>query len=154
MMADALTPIAAKLATFIRLLSSDKDGEVVVAARAMQRTLKAVGADIHALADRVEKPNGKLSDADMKVLYEAGFADGRRAAENTQQRSGDFYNVDGTPSWHEMATWCQQQKDRLKDKEREFIDDMRAAQCGANPPRGRASGCCRSSTSSGASGDD
>jgi hypothetical protein len=123
-MADALTPIAAKLATFIRLLSSDKDGEVVAAARAMQRTLKAAGADIHALADRVEKSNDKLSDADMKVLYETGFADGRRATENAQQRSGDFYNVDSTPPWHEMATWCQQQKDRLRDKEREFIDDM------------------------------
>jgi hypothetical protein len=127
MMADALTQIAAKLATFIRLLSSDKDGEVVAAARAMQRTLRAAGADIHALADRVEKPNGaELSEADMKKLYDAGFADGRRAAENTAHGPGDFHNTDGTPGWREIAVWCQQQSARLREKEKGFIDDMAA----------------------------
>jgi hypothetical protein len=101
-MAD-LTPIASRLATFIRLLSSDKDGEIVAAARAIRRTLKAIGADIHALADRIEKPNGgKLSEEDMKRLYDAGFDDGVRAADNTAYGHGDFHNVDGTPSWHEI----------------------------------------------------
>jgi hypothetical protein len=32
-MTDALAPIATKIATFVRLLSSDKDGEIIVAAR-------------------------------------------------------------------------------------------------------------------------
>src|SRR5688572_3970247 len=52
----ALAPIALRLGQLIRLLSSDKDGEVVAAVRAIDRTLKAAGADIHALADLVERP--------------------------------------------------------------------------------------------------
>jgi hypothetical protein len=127
MMADALTPIVAKLATFIRLLSSDKDGEVIAAARAMQRTLRSAGADIHTLANRVEKPNGsELSEEDMKRLYNAGYEDGRRAAENAQYGPGDFHNIDGTPCWHELAVECQQRSARLRDKEKEFVDDMAA----------------------------
>ena len=35
-----------KLGTFIRMLASERDGEVIVAARAIVRTLKAAGADI------------------------------------------------------------------------------------------------------------
>jgi hypothetical protein len=40
-MTEALAPIAAKLATFVRLLSSDKEGEIVAAAHAIKRTLKS-----------------------------------------------------------------------------------------------------------------
>jgi hypothetical protein len=44
-MADALAPIADKLKPLIRLLSSDRDGELVAAARALNRLLKANGTD-------------------------------------------------------------------------------------------------------------
>ena len=43
------TPLEQKLGTFIRMLASERDGEVVAAARAIVRTLKAAGADIHVL---------------------------------------------------------------------------------------------------------
>jgi hypothetical protein len=43
------TPLEQKLGTFIRMLASERDGEVVAAA--IVRTLKAAGADIHVLAD-------------------------------------------------------------------------------------------------------
>ena len=57
------TPLEQKLGTFIRMLASERDGEVVAAARAIVRTLKAAGADIHVLAERVETANGsKLTD--------------------------------------------------------------------------------------------
>jgi hypothetical protein len=47
-----MTPAASdKLAKLVRLLSSDKDGEVLAAAAAIRRTLAAEGSDIHALAD-------------------------------------------------------------------------------------------------------
>ena len=49
-MAD-LAPIADQLKPLIRLLSSNQDGEVVAAARALNRLLKANGSDIHAIAD-------------------------------------------------------------------------------------------------------
>jgi hypothetical protein len=45
------TPLEQKLGTFIRMLASERDGEVVAAARAIVRTLKAAGADIHVLAE-------------------------------------------------------------------------------------------------------
>ena len=50
-MTDALAPLATKLANFIRLLSSDKEGELIATAHAIRRTLKAAGSDIHALAE-------------------------------------------------------------------------------------------------------
>ena len=48
-----LASISGRLATFIRLLGSDKDGEVVAAAHAMVRTLNNFGLDIHDIAARV-----------------------------------------------------------------------------------------------------
>ena len=47
-----MTPAASdKLAKLLRLLCSDKDGEVLAAASAIKRTLATEGSDIHALAD-------------------------------------------------------------------------------------------------------
>ena len=57
-MSPRRTPLEQKLGTFIRMLASERDGEVVAAARAIVRTLKGAGADIHVLAERVEKANG------------------------------------------------------------------------------------------------
>jgi hypothetical protein len=52
-----VTPAANnKLAKLVRLLSSDKDGEVLAAASAIKRTLAAEGSDIHALADTLCRP--------------------------------------------------------------------------------------------------
>lgn len=48
-----LTPIVEKLRRCLRMLSSDRDGEVVAATRALCRTLKSAGLDIHALADSI-----------------------------------------------------------------------------------------------------
>lgn len=48
-----------KLGQLVRLLSSDKDGEVVGAARAIGRTLRAVGRDFHDLAALIENPTGE-----------------------------------------------------------------------------------------------
>ena len=66
-MADALAPIAEKIKPLIRLLSSDQDGEVVAAVRALNRILKANGTDIHAIADNVGHANGKkFTEADAR----------------------------------------------------------------------------------------
>jgi hypothetical protein len=120
-----LAPIAGKLAPLIRLLSSDQDGEALAAARAINRLLKNTGVDIHALADHVEKTNGSgLTDAEMRKLYDAGYEAGVRAAENKNHGSGDFRNVDGAPSWHEIARYCQQHCGRLRANEQQFINDM------------------------------
>jgi hypothetical protein len=119
-----LAPIAGKLKPLIRLLSSNQDGEVVAAARALNRLLKVNGSDIHALADSIGQANGKLNEAEMRKLYDAGFEAGVRAVEDKQHSDEDFHNTDGTPSWHAIAVWCQRRDERLRDSERQFINDM------------------------------
>jgi len=123
-MTDVLAPIVGKLAACIRMLSSDKDGDVITAARGLVRMLKGADTDIHAFAERIAKPNGGLTDAEMRKLYDAGYEAGVRAVENKQHGSGDFHNVDGLPSWNEIALFCQQNNDRLRPTERQFIDDI------------------------------
>lgn len=122
-----LAPIAGRLARLMRMLSSDKPGEVVNAASAMIRTLRSAGADIHVLADLIQKPsngNGKISEKDMRVLYEAGYRDGLAAAEEKKFNGGDFRGIDISP--HEMALFCQERSRRLSDCEEEFINSVAA----------------------------
>jgi hypothetical protein len=125
-MTDALTPMVGKLAACIRLLSSNRDGDVVAAAHGLMRLLKGVGVDVHALADRIANGGDGLTEAEMKKLYNAGYAAGVYAVESKQQ--GDFYDVDGSPlpSWHRMARYCQQRGERLRSKEQTFVDEMAA----------------------------
>src|SRR5262249_46453993 len=57
--------------------------------------------------------------------YEAGHADAVRAAEAKAHHDEDgFRNVNGLPSWHAMATFCQDRSERLRPNEPEFVDDM------------------------------
>jgi hypothetical protein len=49
------TDTARRVGQLLRLLASDKDGEVIGAARAIQRVLGAAGADLHVLGDVVER---------------------------------------------------------------------------------------------------
>jgi hypothetical protein len=123
-----LTPIASKLGTFIRLLASDKKGEVDAALATILKTLKSHGADIHDVASLVEKPtNGKLSEQEMRKIYDAGFQDGFTAAENKNHDSLDFRGIDPDDlDWHEIALWVQKHDDRLSDREREFVDSVAA----------------------------
>jgi hypothetical protein len=122
---NSLTPIAGKLAKLLRMLSSNREPEVLAAAQALCRTLESAGADIHALAAIVEH-GGELNEAEMKKLYDAGYHQGLRVAENKFHGSEDFRNIDGLPSWHEMALWCQRHSDRLREQERKFVDDVAA----------------------------
>jgi hypothetical protein len=69
------TTLEGRLAQLIRLACSNHEGEAIAAMHAIVRTLKAAGAnDVHALADRIEKPNGSsLSETEMRKLYDAGY---------------------------------------------------------------------------------
>src|SRR5262245_58229638 len=90
MSADALAPIVDKLRPLIRMLSSEQSGEVVASARALVRILKGAKLDIHALADSIG--NGKLSQANMKKIYDAGFAAGVGSIENRLRDAG-FHDI-------------------------------------------------------------
>ncbi len=50
-------PITSKLRKLLPLLASDKDGEVLGAARAIHRTLQSAGSDLHDLAARLADNN-------------------------------------------------------------------------------------------------
>lgn len=55
-MANDIQNVAERLEKLLLMLSSDKDGEVVCAARAVERTLNSVGADWHDLVAALLKP--------------------------------------------------------------------------------------------------
>jgi hypothetical protein len=55
-----------------------------------------------------------------------GFEAGVHAVENKRHGDEDFHNTDGTPSWHAIAVWCQRHDDRLRDNERQFINNVAA----------------------------
>jgi hypothetical protein len=124
-----LTPIAGKLGSLIRLFGSDKEGEVLAAIHALARTLRARGADFHVLADRVEHANGngsKIAEADMRKLYDAGYAAGIAAAESRNDGGDDFRNLDGSMTWEGMAAHCRRHSDKLGEREQEFIANVSA----------------------------
>jgi hypothetical protein len=77
---NALAPISSTLAKCIRMLSSDKPGDITAAVGALQRTLKSAGADFHALARVVEfaiADGPPMTEAEMKKIFDAGYAQGR-----------------------------------------------------------------------------
>jgi hypothetical protein len=114
----SLEPVADKLGKLLKLLSSPRDGEVVAAARAILRTLEGAGADIHELAARIE--GRKLSQAEMQLIYDAAYADGKNAA----AADVGFTSVD-PPTFYEMA--CEivcKANGRLNEREEEFVADM------------------------------
>ena len=106
-----------KIQKLLKLLSSNNDGEVVAAARAIMRTLESEGADIHELAERVE--GRKLSQSEMQRIYDQAFRDGKQAA----AVNAGFTNVG--PSFYAMACEIKHKADgRLSPKEHDFVEDM------------------------------
>lgn len=59
-------PIPLQLFKLLPVLSSDKDGEVVAAARAIMRTLRREGLDIHDLVNLLTNQQAKSRDPDSK----------------------------------------------------------------------------------------
>jgi hypothetical protein len=55
-MTTALATIGTTVGKLIRLLDSDRDGEVLGAARAIRRVLEGAGLDFHDLARAIEVP--------------------------------------------------------------------------------------------------
>jgi len=136
-------PVAKRVATLVRKLASDFDGEVLSVVAAMKRVFLAEGLSFHDIATVIESCDGeiaerKYSDADAKVIYERGKAAGR-----AEQQNGDleFYHADGAPRWYEIAVFCQRNVERLSrtsDREKEFIADMPGKLLGREPSLAQA----------------
>jgi hypothetical protein len=89
---------AKRLTKLLLMLSSDRDGEVVAAAKAIGRALQATGKDWHDLARRLSVP--------VKA----------RISEQAPPRHDK--------NWRAMHEHCIQHDDRLRPREREFIDSL------------------------------
>jgi hypothetical protein len=144
---DTITPkkpttFEERLAQLIRLLCSDREGEVIAAIHAFVRTLKAAGTNkIHALADRIEKGDGaanapQLNAAQMQRIYDSayqkGFADGsehgRKSAIVAAPSIGTFNigvdsGVNGY-SWQQIARHCCVNKHLFHGRDYEFIESI------------------------------
>jgi hypothetical protein len=95
---------AERLTKLLLMLSSDRDGEVVAAVRAIDRTLKDAGADWHDFAARL------LVSAKARSSHRATRA--RRTETNT----------DG--NWHEMREFCLRHSVLLRSRELEFVTGL------------------------------
>ena len=141
-----LAPIAGKIAQFVRFLARSGDVEVLAAVEAIKRKLESAGLGIHDFADFImraaEKPKD-VAQADLKRAYDIGFANGVRATEGKHYNGSDFVNVNGLPSWHEIALFCQQNSHRLNDWERGFIDNI-TSQTVWREPNPKQEKCLRS----------
>jgi hypothetical protein len=111
-----------KLEKLVRLLSSDKEGEVVAAAHAIKRTLANAGSDIHELAERIK--GGKLSESQMRKIYEAGYDAGVKDEKSTAETNIKFADVDEPSSHVDMARFCAEHSRGLSDWERNFVEEM------------------------------
>ena len=102
----ALAPIAPKLAKLIPRLASTHEGEVVATARAIERTLRGAGLDLHSLASAVEAP----PETKEIIVY--------------RDRPPPEVEPD---TWVGVARWCRDHDDdALTAKERAFVTDMTA----------------------------
>jgi hypothetical protein len=125
---DPFAAFAQRLAACIRLLASDKSGEVAAAWASIQRMLTPK-TDLHELATRIETPPG-LDETTKQKLRRAvedaraqGYAEGVQAAENKHHGADAFRSTDG-PDWTKVALYLQREKNRIEARHHEFIDDM------------------------------
>ena len=116
--------IVLRIVAMIRHIAA-KTHEAATAAKLLPKALQSADAQtITAIADRIAQPNG-LSKSDMKKLYDAGIAAGRKAAQ--RELSGRiFQSVDGEePSWFEIASLCRANPQVMHgDNEKVFVSDM------------------------------
>jgi hypothetical protein len=123
-------PVAKRIATFFRQLSSEYEGHVLAAVKAMKQLFAAEGLSFHDIATVIENHNGeieerKYSDSDAEAIFTRGVEKGR--AEEAQRRDlpPEFYDADGQPRWNEIALFCRKNVAQLRSEwEREFITDM------------------------------
>jgi hypothetical protein len=116
-----------KIVPLVRLLASDKAGEITAAVRALRRVLEGAGADLHTL-DRIENRGTAklLSDDEMLEIFNAGFAQGRSRGLEEAKRDVEFYAVgdEGDPDWRAMVRFCWERRARLRVRDRQFIESL------------------------------
>jgi hypothetical protein len=87
---------ASRVGQFIRLLGSDKSGEIVAASRAIRRTLATAGLDLHDFAGLAERALAPRPEAEIDDGYNTGL----------------------------IIKFCFRRRDELGDREAQFITDI------------------------------
>jgi hypothetical protein len=116
--ATLAVPRADRLAKLVRLLASDNDGEVIATRNAILRLLGDEGQDLHDLADLLTAENSGPTPGDVEAAYREGYRDGVHDAGESE-----LLPAQGM-SWHEQARFCAERADRLKEYERDFVEQM------------------------------
>jgi hypothetical protein len=107
-------------ADFIRRLASGFDGEIVATVHTWRRKLSSVGRDLHDVANIVEG-GGKLTEAEMRKLYDAGYEAGLQEGESRHPVttcSVEIFDL------YDMAQWVWKRCDRLQRRHRDFVEGM------------------------------
>ena len=96
-MTNSLDDVSARLQKLLLMLSSNRDGEIISAVHAIERTLRTVGADWHDLA------SGLLV---------------------SEQQPNPACNDDtGAEDWRVLRAFCERRGSFLSAREKDFIDD-------------------------------
>jgi hypothetical protein len=123
-------PVAKRIAKLFRLLASDFDGEVLSAVRRMRQLLTVEGLSFNDIATVIENCNGeieekKYSDSDAEIIFTKGVEKGRAEEARMREAPPEFYDIDGSPRWYEIAVYCQQNSTQLRNEwERNFANDI------------------------------
>src|SRR5262245_65714205 len=98
--------------------------EADTAAQAVVRLLLGASKDeTFGVAERIEnESNGKLSDTEMKEIFDAGVEHGKKLSAQAQAQTQQAYPQ--MPSAYAMAMFCFERMNRLDDKHHAFINDM------------------------------
>ena len=110
----------------IRLLASDKDGEIIAAVCALKRVLESAGTDINGLANGIENL-GKAEKKAAEMLAQERKKIWDTAVQHTENRlhgADDFIDSSGKPTWQSVALYCQRNKHRLDTKHHNFINKV------------------------------
>jgi hypothetical protein len=137
---------AAKIGKLILLLSSDQPGEIVAAARAIVRTLDAVGAELHDIAAALRRPSNhtcRARDRLNRCLRAAanGFLHSGIDFETMIQVGRELVNdCDLSPGELEfmtqLVTYARQYKQHFRISERQeecLLEIMRGHRVTADP---------------------
>jgi hypothetical protein len=111
-----------RVASLVRLLASDKDGEILAATAALKRTLASAGTDIHGLAHGIENlgKSTVVPDEIKKKIWDAAV----QHTENRLHGADDFIDSSGKPTWQSVALYCQRNIHRLAPKHHDFINKV------------------------------
>jgi hypothetical protein len=117
--------LARRIGKLIRLMASSSEGEATGATMALRRVQESEGFTFNVLANLIESfEERKYSDTDADIIFARGEAKGRSEELGKRQAPPEFYDVDGSPRWYEIAAFCKENSARLRSEwERNFVSD-------------------------------